>query len=388
MNDVRTTNGQSVPVWYRALAASDREALTERWSAPWPDRPVDTVVIGAGIAGLSTAYHLLRQGCSVVLLEMNSIGSGETGRTSAHLACAVDDRYHELERIHGVAHAAWIAQSHQAAISSIESICSSEAIACEFERVNGYLIAADRADEKELAREVAPARRAGLSVRWREAGPSPFDGAAALCFTDQAQFQPLAYVLGLARTVRRLGGRIYTRTKMRRIEHGDTLRVHVDGQLPLSAGSVVVATNTPVNDRIAMHTKQASYRSYVLGIDVPAGSVERALYWDTLDPYHYVRLAGDDLLIVGGEDHKVGQSGEPSASWTRLEAWVRERFRGAGELRFRWSGQIQEPDDGVAFIGKAPGHSPVYIATGDSGNGLTHGALAGLLLSDLIVGRD
>jgi len=78
---------------------------------------------------------------------------------------------------------------------------------------------------------------------------------------------------------------------------------------------VVVATNTPVNDRVAIHTKQAPYVTYVIGVRVPKDSVTRALYWDTGDPYHYIRLQdedGYDVLIVGGEDHKTGQGDVPT----------------------------------------------------------------------------
>jgi glycine/D-amino acid oxidase-like deaminating enzyme/nitrite reductase/ring-hydroxylating ferredoxin subunit len=394
MYDSRTTNGKTVPLWYRRLSAADRDAISQRWSPDWPNSPVDVVIVGAGICGLSTAYQLLRQGRSVVVLDMRSIGAGETGRSTAHVASALDDRYHLLERIHGPAHAALAAQSHTAAIDSVESICASEGIACDFRRVNGYLFAAD-GGEPELRRELDAARRAGLSVEWLDAAPAPFADSACLRFADQAELDPLAYVLGLARAVQYLGGRIYSRTRMRRLEHhahrehDHEVRVHVDGRMPIVTRDVIVATNTPVNDLFALHTKQAPYRSYVLALDIPAGSIERGLYWDTLDPYHYVRLAGEDLLIVGGEDHKVGQSAAPEASWSRLEAWTRERFRNAGEVRFRWSGQIQEPDDGLAFIGRNPGNSShVFIATGDSGNGITHGALAGILLSDLICGKD
>jgi nitrite reductase/ring-hydroxylating ferredoxin subunit len=152
----------------------------------------------------------------------------------------------------------------------------------------------------------------------------------------------------------------------------------------------VVTTNSPINDVFAMHSKQAAYRSYVLGVAIEPGSVPSALYWDTEDPYHYVRLAEHGkLLIVGGEDHKVGQSQAPEQSWERLEQWTRDRFAGLGETRYRWSGQIWEPADGLAFIGRNPGRADnIYLCTGDSGNGITHGALAGLLLSDLILGQE
>jgi nitrite reductase/ring-hydroxylating ferredoxin subunit len=156
-----------------------------------------------------------------------------------------------------------------------------------------------------------------------------------------------------------------------------------------------VATNVPVNDRFAMHAKLEPHRSYVIAASVPAGSVPRALLWDTADPYHYVRLAADadddpasDLLLVGGEDHPTGQAIDFETRYARLEEWMRLRYPMAGDIRARWSGQIIETVDGLAYIGRNPGGDDnVYIVTGDSGNGITHGAIAGMLIPDLIEGK-
>ena len=161
----------------------------------------------------------------------------------------------------------------------------------------------------------------------------------------------------------------------------------------VAARAIVVATNTPVNDRVAIHTKQAPYRTYVVGLRVPRGRVPRALFWDTADPYHYVRLqpldASSELLIVGGEDHRTGQATTASSASRGSSSGRDERFPSAQGVEFRWSGQVMEPVDGLAFIGRNPGDDDnVFIATGDSGNGMTHGAIAGLLLTDLILGRD
>ena len=159
----------------------------------------------------------------------------------------------------------------------------------------------------------------------------------------------------------------------------------------VTAGALIVATNTPVNDRVTIHTKQAAYRSYVIGVRVPRGSVQRALYWDTADPYHYVRLQREseveDILIVGGEDHKTGQEEDTEGRFNRIEAWTKGRFPIHGEVVYRWSGQVMEPVDGLAFIGRNPGDENVYIATGDSGHGITHGTIAGMLLTDLVQKR-
>jgi nitrite reductase/ring-hydroxylating ferredoxin subunit len=163
----------------------------------------------------------------------------------------------------------------------------------------------------------------------------------------------------------------------------------------VTATAAVSATNvpTPIN-WTGIYTKQAAYRTYVIGLEVAPDQLADALYWDTLDPYHYVRLhatEGRFLLLVGGEDHKVGQGhglerGEP---FEKLERWARAKCASAGAVVHRWSGQVNEPDDGVAFIGRAPSHGDqaCMVITGDSGMGLTHGALGAMIVSDLILGR-
>jgi Rieske Fe-S protein len=153
----------------------------------------------------------------------------------------------------------------------------------------------------------------------------------------------------------------------------------------VTADFVVCATNTPVIDWLVIHSKQAAYRTFAIGARIN-GDIPPALYWDTADPYHYVRLS-DGVLIVGGEDHKTGQADDGSERLARLEAWTRERFP-VGAVEYRWSGQVMEPVDGLGYIGRNPGDKGhVFVATGDSGQGMTHGTIAGMLISDLIIGR-
>jgi nitrite reductase/ring-hydroxylating ferredoxin subunit len=212
-----------------------------------------------------------------------------------------------------------------------------------------------------------------------------------LRFPRQAQFHPLKYVYALARAIEAAGGRIFAGTHARKFEAGSPCLVTTERGPVVTANFIVVATNTPVNDRVRVHTKQAAYRSYAIGARIPPGSADRALYWDTADPFHYVRLQkeGDhEALMVGGEDHKTGQAEDTGERFMRLEGWMRERFPIAGSIEFRWSGQIIQSIDGLAYIGRnSEAEENLYIATGDSGNGMTHGTIAGMLLTDLILGR-
>ena len=382
---------QSRSVWMDTVKKpQEGPPLTERISA-------DVCIVGAGIAGMTTAYFLIREGKSVVVLDDGPIGGGMTGRTTAHLVNALDDRYFELERLHGEDGARLAAESHTAAINAIEAIVGQEKIKCEFERLDGYLFVPPKEPKKVLDDELEAVHRAGLTgIEIVERVPwDSYDTGPALRFPNQAQFHPLKYLAGLAKAIEKAGGRIYTQTHATEIEGGKQARIDTSSGGVVTAGAVVVATNTPVNDLIAIHTKQAPYQTYVIGARVPLGSVTRGLYWDTPDPYHYIRIetAGKgpeayDLLIVGGEDHKTGQEDDANKRFAALERWTRHRFPMVEGIEYRWSGEVMEPVDGLAFIGRNPmDKKNVFIATGDSGNGMTHGTIAGILLSDLIMGR-
>jgi glycine/D-amino acid oxidase-like deaminating enzyme/nitrite reductase/ring-hydroxylating ferredoxin subunit len=361
----------------------------------------EVCVVGAGIAGMTTAYLLAREGRSVLVLDDGPIGGGETGRTTAHLSNALDDRYSELERLFGTEGARLAAESHTAAIDLIEQIVCEEKIECDFERVDGYLFVPPDESSETLEDELEAARRAGLrDVQWVDRAPlADFDTGRCLRFPRQGQFAPLKYLGGLARAIQRDGGRIHTSTHAEEVRGGSPACVRTSGGPIVNAAALVLATNSPVNDLLSLSAKQHAYRTYVIGAEVPRGSVTKALYWDTPDPYHYVRLqsgghevgegyATEDILIVGGEDHKAGEEDDGDEHFAELYRWTKRRFPMMGKVAYQWSGHIMEPSDSLAFIGRYPGDAAnIFVATGDSGHGITHGTIAGMLLTDLIQGR-
>jgi glycine/D-amino acid oxidase-like deaminating enzyme/nitrite reductase/ring-hydroxylating ferredoxin subunit len=379
MKEFAETSGDLQTAWTETAKVVSFSALKENIEA-------DVCVVGGGISGITTAYLLNRAGKKVVLLEDGSIGSGETSRTTAHLTNAFDDRYFEMERMHSKQDIRILADSHSQAIDLIEKLVRTEAIDCDFERVPGYLFIPPGETLDILYKERDAAHRAGLTdVQFVEVTPL---GAPALLFPDQAQFHILKYLSGLASRAHQQGVEIYTHT------HVDSIEEHAVKTLSghtVTAKHIVVATNSPVHLRFAIHTKQAPYRTYVVALRIPKGSVPKALYWDTGDPYHYVRIQETDhgdLLIVGGEDHKTGQENDGQERLSKLIDWAQQTFGVAGTPVYSWSGQVMEPVDGVAYIGKSPGkEEDIYIITGDSGNGMTHGTLAGIILTDLITGK-
>ncbi len=366
------------------------------------DLRAEVVIVGGGIAGLTTAYLLSKEGRDVVLLEDGELASGESGRTTAHLSNALDDHYFNLESLFGKEGARLAAESHSAAIDRIEQIIKDEKIACDFARVDGYLFLHEEGNAKDLRKELDAAHRAGLrEVEYlADAGDVGFRTGECLRFPNQGQFHIIKYLSGLAQAITRHGGRIFTQTHVTKVAGGgEAYAETTEGHTVRASAGIVVATNTPFNDQVVMHTKQGSYRTYVIGARVPKGSVAPALFWDMGDPYHYVRVQGGptglrggadyDVLLVGGEDHKVGQEDHPEGAFDRLEAWTRERFPYLTGIDFRWSGQVQEPSDSLGFIGRNPlDDDNVFIITGDSGHGMTHGTIGGLLVTDLVLGRE
>lgn len=380
-------SGKTDPYWTVSEAHPQGEPLTQDVS------DIDVCIVGAGISGLTTAYLLLETGKTVVVLDDGPIAAGETERTTAHITNVLDHRYSEIERIHGRENARQALESHGAAVGMIETIVKLEDIKCDFQRLDGYLFLGENDSEDVIRKELETVHELGFTdVALVDELPFGLK-RSALRFPHQAQFHILKYVRGLCEAIRKAGGSIHSFEHVSELEDGDMVTVVTDSGRSIQARDVVIATNSPVSDWVLVHTKQAAYRTYAVGAMVPSGSILTALYWDTEEPYHYVRLQATDapmeeLLIVGGEDHRTGQANDANERFLRLERFMQQYFPQAGSVKFRWSGQIYEPEDGLGFIGRDPAHGDnVYITTGGSGNGMTHGTLSGILLTDLISGK-
>lgn len=377
-------SGETTPYWMNVNIYSP---LGERIPLS-----TDVCVVGAGIAGLTTAYFCAKEGMSVCVLDSGPIAGGQSGRTTAHLTSIMDDRFQYLIRHFGEDKTMRITESHQVAIDQIENIIKTENIDCDFSRLDGYLFLSPDETLEFLERELNASYRVGLQNvelinDFNHSGIGP-----ALKFSHQAQFHPIKYINGIVRILEKLGVTIHPYVRVEEIADSSPCRVTTVSGKVIKCGSVVVATNTPINDRFAIHTKQAPYRTYAIAARIPHGEIPRALYWDTGHPYHYVRLQESydndhDVVIVGGEDHKTGQEENPEQRFKNLEAWTKKMFPKVKSVFQKWSGQVWEPVDSLAFIGRNPGEQNVFICTGDSGQGMTYGAIAGMLITDLILGR-
>ncbi|HXI01205.1 MAG TPA: FAD-dependent oxidoreductase [Sphingobacteriaceae bacterium] len=388
------TSGKNLSYWLDSTEQLKFDKLSQ-------DITTDVVVIGAGISGITTAYCLIKSGKSVVVLEDGYVGSGETGRTTAHVVNALDDFYHEIEKYHGKEGAKYAAESHTAAIDFVGTVINEENIDCDFKRLDGYLFLHPTDKKKTLDDELEATNKVGIATELIQGVPGiSLENGPCLKYPGQGQFHAMKYLNGLTRAFIKLGGSVYTESRANEIKSGSVKA----NEFNVTAEHVVVATNTPVNNLFAMHTKQGPYRTYVIGAKIKKEHIEPALWWDTGDhdskwitmPYNYVRTHDLDdqyyLLIHGGADHKTGQADDENIPeenrYKALEEWLKKRFPEMEEIIYRWSGQVMEPVDMMGYIGKNPGDDNIYIVTGDSGNGMTHGTIAGILLTDLINGRE
>lgn len=379
-------HGESVSIWLDQHQMPSRIPLQEDFRA-------DVCIVGGGIAGLTSAYLLMLEGKKVCLLESGELAGGQSGRTTAHFSNALDDRFYNLEMYHGEEGLKLAIQSHSEAIRKVEEIVAREKIECELTRVSGFLFALGDKHEGVLEKEYEAAHKAGLVnvERFAFSPSSNFETGPCLHFPKQMRLHPVKYMAALAQKIIEGGGQIFTHTHVAEVKGGEDAFVKTKDNCIVYCDSIIIATNTPINDRFAIHTKQAPYRTYVLGLKIPKGSFPDILLWDTLDPYHYVRLEqkdGEDILIVGGADHKTGQKDDPESSYTELESWSRKQFPFVQEVVYKWSGQVMEPVDGLAYLGHNPSDEKnVYIITGDSGNGMTHTTIGAMLITDQIMNR-
>jgi glycine/D-amino acid oxidase-like deaminating enzyme/nitrite reductase/ring-hydroxylating ferredoxin subunit len=353
------------------------------------DRRCDVAIIGSGIAGISTAYELAEKGQQVAVIDRRRIAGGITARTSAHLAPLCDDLTSAMIKLRGEGLSRAFYESQAAAVDRIEEIQKQENISCDFRRLDGYLFQALNTDSKIIDDELDAVRKVGAPVDRLVGVPlAGCDKQHVLRYPRQATFHPLKYLKGLAAAIEAKGGEFHSETIVEKIEERDGAVIVTTDLGVITARAVVVATNSPINDTLALHTKMAPYRTYAMAFAIPRGAIPDALYWDTLDPYHYVRLQpGDgriDYLIVGGADHKSGEADDADLRFEALEAWARNLIPAIQDETHRWSGQVLDTIDYAAFIGRNPGDENIYVHTGDSGQGMTHGVVGSLINSALI----
>ncbi len=363
-------------------------------SAPHPaldrDLRADTVVVGAGMAGLSTAWELARLGRAVVLLDAGRVAAGATGRTTAKLTVQHSLVYARLRADFGPEAAELYAASQADAVEHVVATAAELGIDCDIERRPALTYASGPGRDDAFRAEVDAARQAGVDAEFVAAGAPtglPFPTGAAIRVGGQVQFHPRRYLLGLAEDFLRHGGLIFERTRVTGLREGRPPRVTTASGHTVTAADVVLATHYPAFDRSLAFTRLTPLREMVVAAPVPRAGAPPGMYLTPDDGTRSVRSAPLDeehrLLVVAGEKATPGEAGA-IARFGRLAAWAREHFEVA-EFTHHWATQDNWTTDGIPYVGLFhPGTGHVFVATGFCGWGLSGGAMAGRLLADLV----
>jgi len=381
--DRHSVEGRPASLWLETTPETSYDAFDGRGLS------VDTVVVGGGIVGVTTAAKLKRAGQSVALVERDRVVTGVTGHTTAKLTSLHGLIYDRLLETFGADRTRMYAEANEAAIDDVEATVERHGIDCDFERTPAYTYTESPDRVERVRNEVRTARRLGLPASYVEATPLPFDVEAAVRFDDQAHFHPREYLLELARRIPGDGSHLFERTTVTDVEDGEPCRVETD-RGRLTASDVVVATHFPVFDHAFYFARLEPKRSYVLAATL-AEEPPEGMYYDPSDPYFSVRPrpgGNDDMVLVGGQNHRTGHANSTTERYRRLEERASDRFD-VESINYRWSTQDFVSVDRVPFVGR---HSPqvdhVYVATGFGGWGMTGGTAAAMVLSDLIQGRE
>lgn len=358
---------------------------------PTEDLTVDVAVVGGGIAGLSTAWELVRQGREVAVLEAGRLAAGVTGHTTAKLTALHTLVYDRLRRTRGPEGARLYARSQTAAIRHAADIAQELGIDCDWEEAAAFTYAENARRVGELRAEAEAAREAGLPAEFVTETALPFPVAGAVRVSGQAQFHPRKYLLALADDLRRRGGAVYEDTRVVGLTEGPPCLLSTEAGVSVRADDVVIATHYPVFDRALLFTRLSPRRELVVAGAIDEERAPRDMYITPEQATRSVRSAplrdGERLLIVTGEHFTPGTA-DVEERFTRLSAWAEARFPGV-RLTHRWATQDNDSTDSVPLIGPLhPGSRHTYVATGFGGWGLSGGIMAGRLLSDLVGGRE
>lgn len=408
--DIRRPGNQSPPLGVHDEAAvldSRDEAMNllsghtgSCWlsTAPRTDYPsvegslhAETVVVGAGIVGLTTALRLCEAGGSVIVVEALRIGGQVTGRSTAKITTQHALIYRHLIETRGRELAQRYAEANRSGVACIKEWIRQYDIACDLESKAAYAYTNTPARRPEIRIEAEAAQELGLEAKAIDRAPLPFETAGALLFPDQAQFNPTSYLIGLARTVVERGGQVFENSRAILIDEASRWRVVTEGGGTIHAEHVVIATNMTVKSPVGMANRTQPRSHVAMAFRAHDQNLIDGMFIGIDDPTRSLRMGRDaegSLLVALGPKFNTGQDGNVAARFQELERWVRQRFP-VREVAWRWCNEDYDTADRVAFAGtpdpeKAPGF---HVATGFNAWGISNGTAAGIMIADLVRGR-
>jgi glycine/D-amino acid oxidase-like deaminating enzyme/nitrite reductase/ring-hydroxylating ferredoxin subunit len=347
---------------------------------------VDVAVAGGGIAGLTAALLLKREGARVAVLEAARIGTGVTGCTTAKVSALQATIYSTIRRRHGEDAAAAYTEASLAGVERVAALAAEEAIECDIGRRNAFTYAAEQSERRAIEEEAEAARGAGLPVELVDSPDVPFRVQGAVRLADQVQIHPVRYVRGLAEAVDGDSSRVFELTRALEVAEGSPCRVRTP-KGEVRAGHVIVATHYPFLDRGFYFARLEPQRSYCIAARLASGKPPRGMSISAGQVARSVR-SHHDLLIVGGEGHPTGSGEANPERFERLAAFAREHWN-VEAVTHRWSAQDPVPYDHLPMIGPyRPQSSRLWVATGFMKWGLGSATFGAMILADRIGGRE
>jgi glycine/D-amino acid oxidase-like deaminating enzyme/nitrite reductase/ring-hydroxylating ferredoxin subunit len=370
---------ESEALWLATSSKTRYPELQESLSA-------DVVVIGAGITGITTACMLEEEGYSVVLLESRQVVQGVTAYTTAKVTAAHGLIYDKLIHQFDAPQAGLYASANEYGLEWIAEQVQKENIDCDFFRRDMYVYAENQEEREQVLKEVEAAQQLGLSVSFEEKAPFPFKTTGSIRYKNQAQFHPRKFLLALLKKHPKV--QVFENTRALDIQEGDPCQVITDKHT-INAKQVVVATHFPIWDPSLFYARMAPYMDYAIAVEVE-GKVTGDMGIGVSDKSKALRLQpykDDELLVISGCSHKVGQGGDTMQYYRELEKFAEKNYR-VKSIPFRWSTQDNWTLDGIPYIGKIrPNTEQVFVATGFAGWGMTTGIYAARIITDLIAGH-
>lgn len=348
---------------------------------------VDVAIVGGGITGITSAYLLAKSGKKVAVLEAGEISGGTSGYSTGNLYSMIDKRLHHIQSKWDRETAGAVANSRTAAVNLVENLVKEHNIDCDFKRVPWYLFSESNKKDETIEKEIAAAKDYRLQVEEVEDLPLPMQVSKAIKVENQAQFNPSAFIRGLAQKVDSANCRIFENSPVVHIEKEEELSLSTPHGT-VTAKNVILATHSP-KGIYAVHTAIYPYREYAMAAKLKSGDFPDGIYWDTEADFHTsmrtYKSNGESYVLMLGGHHKVGQEDDYSRFYDKLEKNIRKYFD-VSSIDYKWSAQHYKPADGLPYIGESVDDN-IYFATGFSTDGLTYGVLSAMIFDDLLNGR-
>ena len=348
----------------------------------------DVVIVGGGITGISTAYHLQKAGMNCLLLEAHELCFGTTGGTTAHINTLLDVPYSTIEKNFSKEKSRLVAESVKEAVNTIRDTVYKNNIDCDFKTTSATLFAQTDKQKDELDKISTATGDAGIKNDFINKISIPIKFLKAMQVDEQAKFNPVRYVYSLAKEFEKAGGVIFQQCRFVSADENENVSIETSNG-KYSGRFLIYATHIPPGVNL-LHFRCVPTRSYAMAVILKNEEYPEDLLYDMYDPYNYYRsqkIDGRKYFIVGGYDHKTAHEENQEYRFLKLESHIRKYFD-VKEIAYKWSSQYYESPDGLPYIGQLPGHDKIFVATGFGGNGMPYSTVAALLLTKMITNQD